>query len=370
MIQNALTAIIPILPGQLTALTNYLQLIGTDVENNPHVRFRQTPSTHFARWVILNDPSAPRLYFSACYDGTLQDYIGELTMNLGAGMEPIWLCCQGYPPRAAQDPVKFAEFLKPYCQEPDIFLIAFPGLSAQEIIRNQAFREQLDDHLDTLPRNPATPLTPVTVPVPPAKSIGTILMDLFWPLATWLINLLVGIRPGAPAQNTVVTTKNDLLAAEDKVVQNQMTIVSPVKKGIWPGLLLRFFLWLGSKTDKPAPDGKLSGLSTIHFARWVRIDDGKNLLFESNYDGSWENYIDDFGDHAATAMNAVWGISVGFPKGGCLDIEAFKDGIRRYQHPAQFFYSAYPTQTVRNIATDRRLRQNPDSASFKSGALG
>jgi hypothetical protein len=32
----------------------------------------------------------------------------------------------------------------------------------------------------------------------------------------------------------------------------------------------------------------------------VLIDHGDTLLFESVYDGSWENYIDDFRDHAAS----------------------------------------------------------------------
>jgi hypothetical protein len=370
MIQNALTTIVPILPAKLPALTAYLETIGNDVENNPLVRFRGTPSTHFARWVILDDPRAPRLYFSTCYDGIFADYIREITENLGAGMEPIWTCCEGYPPHAAANPKAFTDFLTPYCLDPDIFLVSFPGLSARQIINNIAFRDRFDVCLDTAQTDPAThpsaDATVLTASVPAAKSSAS----GYGVLADRIINWLVGVTPGAPAQNTITTTKKDLLAAEDRVVQNQMTIVSPVRKGLWPRLLLRFFLLMGHWFNKASPDGKLSGLSTIHFARWVLIDGGDMLLFESNYDGSWENYIDDFGDHAATGMNAVWGTSIGFPKGGCLDIEAFKNGIRRYQHPAQFFYSAYPNQTVRNIASDLRLRQDLGAAApFMSGAL-
>src|SRR3712207_8144952 len=39
------------------------------------------------------------------------------------------------------------------------------------------------------------------------------------------------------------------------------------------------------------------------------VDRGKYLLFESNYDGTWENYIDDFVDYASAGMNAIWGNS-------------------------------------------------------------
>lgn len=368
MIQNALTAIVPILPAKLPALTAYLQTIGNDVENNAHVRFRETFSTHFARWVILNNPPTLRLYFSACYDGSFADYIREISAKLGVGMEPIWTCCQGYPPQAAANPKAFSDFLSSYCLKPDIFLVAFPGLSARQIIDNIAVREQFDNCLDAAHiSSPARPSAATILPAPVPAAPSTVAS---YDLTDRIVNWLVGVTPGAPAQNTVIITNQDLLAAEDKVVQNQMTIVSPVKKGLWPQLLLRFFLWWGQRHNQPTQDGKLSGLSTIHFARWVLIDGGKLLLFESNYDGSWENYIDDFGDHAATGMNAVWGTSVGFPKGGCLDIEAFKNGIRRYQHPAQFFYSAYPNQTVRNIASDLQLRRDmAAAASFISGVL-
>ncbi len=44
--------------------------------------------------------------------------------------------------------------------------------------------------------------------------------------------------------------------------------------------------------------GKLGEISTIHFARWISIDHGQRLLFLSNYDGSWTNYLGDFRDEA------------------------------------------------------------------------
>jgi hypothetical protein len=365
MTQNALTALIPILPGQLPKLKNFLEGIGEDVENNPCVRFRETPSTHFARWVILNEAQSPRLYFSACYDGTFADYMLELTSKLGTGMEPIWTCCQGYPSHAAAQAKEFTDFLLPHCMPPDIFLISFPGLTARQIIRNIAFREMFDDCLDTARPGPWKKVTLSAPMVRTPSALGKCLGNLTGRITDWL----VGVNRDAPARQTLPTTQTHLAAAEDKVVQNQMTILSPVKKGFWPRTLLRFFLFIG-RFNKPSPEGQFSGLSTIHFARWVLIDGGDNLLFESNYDGSWENYIDDFGDHAASGMNAVWANCVDFPRKGCLDIEAFKEGIRKYQHPAQFFYSAYPRQTVRNIATDLRLRtQLAAAAPFMSGTL-
>ena len=104
-------------------------------------------------------------------------------------------------------------------------------------------------------------------------------------------------------------------------------------------------LWVGSGAGKKS-NGALSGISTIHFARWVIIDNGTKLLFESNYDGSWERYIDDFIDKASVGLNAIWGNCPEYPR-GCCDIEAFKKSIRDNQVPSQFFYSAYPETTGR-----------------------
>jgi len=40
--------------------------------------------------------------------------------------------------------------------------------------------------------------------------------------------------------------------------------------------------------------GHLSRVPTIHFARWVFLNDKKRLFFASNYDGSLDSYMDDF----------------------------------------------------------------------------
>ena len=97
------------------------------------------------------------------------------------------------------------------------------------------------------------------------------------------------------------------------------------------------------------------------------IDNGNNILFESNFDGSWENYIDDFVDHASVGMNVIWGNCIGFPKGGSKDIESFKSYIRNNQTSAQLFYSAYKDLTVRNILTDLSISNEVSELSSPGG---
>ena len=69
---------------------------------------------------------------------------------------------------------------------------------------------------------------------------------------------------------------------------------------------------------------KLRVLSFIHYARWAVIrrfpDAGGGerlhssyLLFESNFNGTWDQYIDAFSAIVPARMKAIWGTSFGFP---------------------------------------------------------
>ncbi len=68
--------------------------------------------------------------------------------------------------------------------------------------------------------------------------------------------------------------------------------------------------------------GSLGNISSIHFARWVLIDEGRRLLFFSNYDGSWEKHLGDFIDKAAVGLTSVWSNTEGFPKTVLLAFKA------------------------------------------------
>ncbi|HYY76035.1 MAG TPA: hypothetical protein VE644_06915, partial [Gaiellaceae bacterium] len=108
--------------------------------------------------------------------------------------------------------------------------------------------------------------------------------------------------------------------------------------------------------------GHLTRVQTIHFARWVFVDDRKRLLFASNYDGSLESYMDDFIDKVAWGLNLVFSNGVGYPKtrwlvhGGARDELAFKDYLRLHQVPTRVWYSAYGRLTALNIAQNEKIR--------------
>ncbi len=84
------------------------------------------------------------------------------------------------------------------------------------------------------------------------------------------------------------------------------------------------------------------------------IDDGRRLMMVSDYDGSWENYIDEFAEMILSGLDAIWETSLAYPPDGARDLPAFKSFLRNHQVPAEVFFSAYPRETVLNIVNDSR----------------
>jgi hypothetical protein len=143
---------------------------------------------------------------------------------------------------------------------------------------------------------------------------------------------------------------------EDVVTQNQLTLVTMVD----PQHVERVKAVLAaidSYAKRLAPPGSLIGVSTIHFVRWLLIDDDRRLILLSDYDNSWENYIDEFAEMILSGLDAIWETSFGYPPEGARDVPAFKRFLRAHQVPAEAFYSAYPNATVLNIAHDLEVAQ-------------
>jgi hypothetical protein len=143
---------------------------------------------------------------------------------------------------------------------------------------------------------------------------------------------------------------------EDQIVQNQLTHLVELKPGWFRLFSLKLVLFLVETAGIYFYNkGKLGRIPTIHFARWIIIDGGKRLLFFSNYDGSWENYLGDFIDKAAVGLTGIWSNTIEFPKSkllfgkGATDEQRFKSWTRKYQIPTQVWYSAHKFLTVENI---------------------
>jgi hypothetical protein len=112
----------------------------------------------------------------------------------------------------------------------------------------------------------------------------------------------------------------------------------------------------------------LLGLSIIHFARWfmVRRRDWPDLgqgqehlqndymIFCSNFNGTWDQYIDAFSDGLPNGLDLFWYSSTKYPKS--IPITPFKDYIRANQFDTDYYYNATPGSSQRDIKCAMRVR--------------
>lgn len=108
-------------------------------------------------------------------------------------------------------------------------------------------------------------------------------------------------------------------------------------------------------------------LAMIHFARLAIIrefpdhgqprDDMRQplQLFESSYNGSFNQYIDTFREAIPGKMRSFWGTSYGFP--WSLRLKRFKRYIRANEFPIDHFYVRYPEASVKMISSALKVAQ-------------
>ena len=159
------------------------------------------------------------------------------------------------------------------------------------------------------------------------------------------------------------TTNQQMFERENVLAQNHMISITHRKPGWVSWFTSRLAFWVvGLAATKYFKPGFLSDIGTIHFARWVTVPDTGDVLFMSNYGGSWESYLEDFITKAHEGLTAVWSNTVGFPKTenlfqlGATDGDRFKRFARHSMIPTRFWYSAYPDVTTDNIRANADIR--------------
>jgi Dyp-type peroxidase family len=139
-------------------------------------------------------------------------------------------------------------------------------------------------------------------------------------------------------------------------VHNHITAVTPIKPGWFRKVTLALALWaIGKLVTYWYRPGFVLNMGTIHFARWFRLPGSEKLVFFSNYDGSWESYLEDFVIKAHKGQTAAWSNGLGFPPtrflvlDGAQDGDRFKRWVRRQQIVTQCWYSRFPGLTTDQI---------------------
>jgi deferrochelatase/peroxidase EfeB len=166
----------------------------------------------------------------------------------------------------------------------------------------------------------------------------------------------------------------EVVRRENKTMLNHMTGVSRLKAGRLRRFTVKLaFFIVGTLSGKFRP-GYLAGIGTINFARWVLLPGTNQLLFLSNYGGSWESYLEDFVHKAHDGLTGIWSNCEGYPKsstlffGGASQAEPFLRWARRQQRPTYFWYSAYPHLTADRIRSNAAIRQGLAGASTEDEA--
>ena len=159
---------------------------------------------------------------------------------------------------------------------------------------------------------------------------------------------------------------------EDHDVSNQFSALGDVKPGLFRRLTVTFFIWILNYAARHIFNhGYLTRVKSIHFARWVFLDQKRRLFFASNYDGSLESYMDDFINKVAWGLNLVFSNGVGYPRtrwlifDGAKHEQKFKYFIRRHQLPAEVWYNAHPGLTAFDLERNHQIRLGVEKSFMK-----
>jgi len=371
---------------------------------------------HFARLVLLEEPSespyATSLIFESNFDTAIEDAhlarFEHLKSLCGVIYEPlcsVFQHCEAFVPGASEN--ELALYLAGLQLQSSA---AYQGHIERDLTRirlEQRLREVLLDFFSQAPKAPLRELyhaarehvrlrcasDPVLAgldldqpppPVPDAlvrsrglqAGIFAWIKNLSSDLVAYVLSQLWNIRRWQrldPEYDqrarqeawTAVDRRRflEIAETEDHALQNALTHVVPLKGVERLALLLFSHGYIDTMAKNHFDDiGQLGGIPTIHFAKWLLIDDNARLVFFSNYDSSWESYLGDFVDRAAIGLNLAWTLTEEYPttsyltRLGASDEERFKAWSRAYQRPTQVFYTAYPELGIAALNNNTWIR--------------
>jgi hypothetical protein len=135
-------------------------------------------------------------------------------------------------------------------------------------------------------------------------------------------------------------------------VCSEFTVLPTIKQG-HAAALREDLTKVGS--DDATRRAVLKEIGTLHTARWVMFDNDTRFLFASVFDGSWDNYIDDFGASSIGPLfDELFGHCEGYPG---MTSPKIKEWFESVQVPAFVFTSAYPDLTTQQIWKDQEVNE-------------
>lgn len=364
--------------------------------------FAGLPDVHFARLFVLEEttdlagdviPSS--LVYMADVDGSVDRHLRGLVSRAGTGLDDVFGHCVGYP--AGSGDRDRLEWLREHRLRPAAKYVHTVGRTVKRIRDEARLRAEVEDLLDRpgtadaatpsgvlslvrravlarpdlswAGRRPAGPglahrvREAVHLVALPAAVLLT--LPLLLPLAAaWLVAVRWRERTDRPETGPPDPAHlHEVERYEDFAAQNPFTAVGLIKPGLVRRVTMRVALaGLDWGCRHLFRRDNLAGVRTIHFARWLPIDDGRRVIFASSYDGSQESYMDDFIDRLHWGVNLVFSNGLGYPRtrwlvlGGARDETSYKHYLRRHQVPTVVFYSAYDQLSARNVDDNSLVR--------------
>lgn len=401
--------------GQLEKLRKLLasmnKIIAHADPDNKLVPFGRFERLHFARFTIIEARTAeeirefgviprpwqPTLAFLGDCDGDRDSFLSELVEHAEPGLDKIFSYCVSYPDANSEG---LLAWMKAHNIQPKASYVNWIGRTVKQVHEEAALhrclsahlqqivdevgrdniltlRQKLLSHIEMEKHAGRLSLTPPK-PTPICWKICNFLHLIGIPLILLLLSpvllliapfFFIGLRILESSDPELAIRPDGeyikkLSAQEDWYVSNQYNVFGDVKPGIFRRLTFEFILLLTNYIARHLYNrGFLARIRSIHFARWVFMDNDRRAFFASNYDGSHESYMDDFINKVGWGLNLTFGCAVGYPstrwliKGGAERERQFKYTQRRHQLPSEVWYKAYPDLTATDLARNSRIRK-------------
>lgn len=130
-------------------------------------------------------------------------------------------------------------------------------------------------------------------------------------------------------------------------VQNPFNVFLPIQKGHTKAL--------GElvKGSRDTVRGALDDIGTVHFARFMFLDNGQTLGIITAFDGDFDRYVDAFLDKLFGVFNALLEhVAIEQEYLPLVPVEQHRETFKKYvkdHHQDSTLYSAYPDLTVLKI---------------------
>ena len=390
--------------------------------NNSIFPFAHFDRLHFARFLILQDGTLddihdayglPRqnypllLAFIADVDGDADAFRKEMVARASSGLRLIFSCCEGFNPDS-----DLARWMKVHEQPPAASYVNWVGRSVQQIHEDDSLRLALEKHLQNnetllagespqathkllrdfarvenlagrlkLTDDEPTPILWWLRKVIHFFAVPLLLLAFSPLLLLYLPVFLYQLRSREKrdpefAPRPDAKHEADLAQLEDIYVTNQFSAMGSIKPGVFRRRTLIFLLWLVNYAARHFfVRGHLARVPTIHFARWVFLNDKRRMIFASNYDGSLDSYMDDFINKVGWGLNLVFSNGIGYPTtdwlvlDGSKNEQKFKYFLRRHQMPTQVWYDAHPGLSAFDLKRNMLIRRGIDRSGMSDAEL-